>query len=205
MNGVYLKAMVPPLINGIKELGSGHFMADRKRTHEFRDPIHTFIKADNRERQIIASAPFQRLRNIHQLALTYMVYPGETHRRFEHSLGVMDLAGRVFDVITNPEKHPLRLGKSILPDRNDLRIGDVRSGPPPCATTSDICLFPMRPRTRTRRDGNLRRQKSPDASPAAHAAELNRLKPHIDLMYSSRCRSRSGSAKNSLSGSIASS
>ena len=95
-------------------------MADRKRTHEFRDPIHTFIKADNRERQIIASAPFQRLRNIHQLALTYMVYPGATHRRFEHSLGVMDLAGRVFDVITNPENIRFGSVESILPDRNDL-------------------------------------------------------------------------------------
>jgi HD superfamily phosphohydrolase len=32
--------------------------------------------------------------------MTYMVYPGATHKRFEHSLGVMELAGRAFDAIT---------------------------------------------------------------------------------------------------------
>lgn len=95
-------------------------MADRKRTHEFRDPIHTFIKVDSRERQVIASAPFQRLRNIHQLALTYMVYPGATHRRFEHSLGVMELAGRVFDVITNRENIRFDSVAAILPDEGEL-------------------------------------------------------------------------------------
>lgn len=31
-----------------------------------------------------------------------LLYPGATHRRFEHSLGVMELASRVYDVITNP-------------------------------------------------------------------------------------------------------
>ena len=75
----------------------------RKTIHEIRDPIHVFIKIDDDERSILDSRAFQRLRHIHQLAMTYLVYPGATHRRFEHSLGVMELAGRVFDVITHPE------------------------------------------------------------------------------------------------------
>jgi uncharacterized protein len=74
-----------------------------KNVHEIRDPIHVFIRVDSDERKVIDSRPFQRLRHIHQLALTYLVYPGATHRRFEHSLGVMELAGRVFDVITRPD------------------------------------------------------------------------------------------------------
>jgi HD superfamily phosphohydrolase len=65
-----------------------------KHMHEIRDPIHVFIKLDSDERKVLNSRPFQRLRHIHQLALTYLVYPGATHRRFEHSLGVMELAGR---------------------------------------------------------------------------------------------------------------
>ena len=69
--------------------------------HEIRDPIHVFVRLDDHERAVLASTPIQRLRHIHQLAMSYMVYPGATHRRFEHSLGVMELAGRVFDVITS--------------------------------------------------------------------------------------------------------
>lgn len=71
-----------------------------KSQHEFRDPIHGFITMQTVERAVVDSWPFQRLRDIHQLAMTYLVYPGATHRRFEHSLGVMELASRVFDTIT---------------------------------------------------------------------------------------------------------
>ena len=70
--------------------------------HEIRDPIHVFVRLDDAEREVLDSAPLQRLRHIHQLALTYLVYPGATHKRFEHSLGVMELASRIFDVVTNP-------------------------------------------------------------------------------------------------------
>ncbi len=68
--------------------------------HEFRDPIHGFISLSREERRVVDSWPFQRLRHIHQLAMTYLVYPGATHKRFEHSLGVMELASRVYRVIT---------------------------------------------------------------------------------------------------------
>jgi HD superfamily phosphohydrolase len=74
-----------------------------KQFHEIRDPIHVFVRMDSDEREVINSRPFQRLRYIHQLALTYLVYPGATHRRFEHSLGVMELADRVFAVVTRAE------------------------------------------------------------------------------------------------------
>ena len=74
-----------------------------KNFHEIRDPIHVFVRLDSDERKVLDSRPFQRLRHIHQLALTYLVYPGATHKRFEHSLGVMELAGRVFDVVTSTD------------------------------------------------------------------------------------------------------
>lgn len=68
---------------------------------EVRDPVHVFARYDEDERRVIDSPPVQRLRHLHQLAMTYLVYPGASHKRFEHSLGVMELAGRVFDILTD--------------------------------------------------------------------------------------------------------
>ncbi|MEO8380190.1 MAG: HD domain-containing protein, partial [Acidobacteriota bacterium] len=87
-----------------------------KYEHEIRDPIHTFIRVSSDERRVIDSRAFQRLRDIHQLALTYMVYPGATHRRFEHCLGVMDLAGRVFDVIVRQDHRADAVRQYFPPD-----------------------------------------------------------------------------------------
>lgn len=86
-----------------------------KHIHEIRDPIHVFVSVNSHERRVLDSRPFQRLRHIHQLALSSLVYPGATHKRFEHSLGVMELAGRVFDIVTRQDKvtDPI---KEVLPE-----------------------------------------------------------------------------------------
>ena len=65
--------------------------------NRIRCPIHGFIRFSENERQIIDDPHFRRLRWIRQLALTELVYPGATHTRFEHSLGVMEVASRIFD------------------------------------------------------------------------------------------------------------
>ncbi len=69
------------------------------KTYEIRDPIHGFIELNEWERDIVNHTVFQRLRRIRQLGLTDMVYPGAMHTRFEHSLGVMYVATRMFDEI----------------------------------------------------------------------------------------------------------
>ncbi len=43
-----------------------------KEYHEIRDPLHIFIRLDSDERKVLDSYPFQRLRYIHQLALSYL-------------------------------------------------------------------------------------------------------------------------------------
>jgi len=86
-----------------------------KHIHEIRDAIHVFARLDSDERKVLDSRPFQRLRNIHQLALTHLVYPGATHTRFEHSLGVMELADRAYRVITAKENVKGSAGSVVPP------------------------------------------------------------------------------------------
>ncbi|MEG0784990.1 MAG: HD domain-containing protein [Christensenella sp.] len=90
--------------------------------YQFRDPIHGLIDVSEGELEIINSAPFQRLRSIHQLATTYLVYHGAEHTRFGHSIGVMHLTSRVFDSVV--AKAPLLFSED--PDENEHRISWYR-------------------------------------------------------------------------------
>jgi HD superfamily phosphohydrolase len=75
--------------------GIGHSGGLELAKRDIRDPVHGFITIDDTECEIIDSGPFQRLRGIHQLALARQLYPGATHSRFEHSLGVYHIASRM--------------------------------------------------------------------------------------------------------------
>ena len=116
-----------------------------KNTHEIRDPIHVFIRLDSDERRVLDSSPLQRLRNVHQLAMSYLVYPGATHNRLEHSLGAMELASQIFDVVTSDENIHSSV-KEILPElgsKTSLPTGNESSAWLPCATTLDTFRFHM--------------------------------------------------------------
>ena len=75
------------------------------------DPIHGFIRFGDLEKQVIDSTPFQRLRYIHQMAVAYLVYPGATHSRFEHSLGVMELVTRIYNTLIEGRNQVVDLKK----------------------------------------------------------------------------------------------
>ena len=76
------------------------------------DPVHGFIRFGVLEQKLIDSIPFQRLRYIHQMGTAYLVYPGATHTRFEHSLGVMELAGRIYATLIGPHNQVVSLDKT---------------------------------------------------------------------------------------------
>ncbi|XP_056453178.1 deoxynucleoside triphosphate triphosphohydrolase SAMHD1-like [Gadus chalcogrammus] len=61
----------------------------------FNDPIHGHIELHPLLVKIIDTPQFQRLRNIKQLGGVYYVFPGASHNRFEHSIGVGYLAGEL--------------------------------------------------------------------------------------------------------------
>ncbi len=67
------------------------------------DALHGFIRLHPEEECILDSSAFQRLRFVHQVGPTYLLYPGATHTRFEHSLGVMELATRIFHTLFSLE------------------------------------------------------------------------------------------------------
>ena len=64
---------------------------------EIRDPVHGSIHILDEEIPIIRDEFFQRLRNIKQLGFSEFVFPGATHTRFIHSIGVMNIASSAFD------------------------------------------------------------------------------------------------------------
>lgn len=64
------------------------------------DPVHGFISISYPLAfKIIEHPYFQRLRHIRQLGLTYLVYPGANHTRFQHALGSMHLMALAIDVL----------------------------------------------------------------------------------------------------------
>ena len=73
---------------------------DLNRSQKIYDAVHGFIRFNELERMVIDSEPFQRLHHIHQLGIAFIVYPGATHTRFEHSLGAMELATQIFERIS---------------------------------------------------------------------------------------------------------
>ncbi|MCB1108337.1 MAG: HD domain-containing protein [Chlamydiia bacterium] len=63
------------------------------------DRVHGFIHFNELENLLLSSIPMQRLYHIRQLGVAFLVYPGGTHSRFEHSIGVMELATRIYDQV----------------------------------------------------------------------------------------------------------
>ena len=57
-----------------------------------RIPPELDVPMPDRVLRLIDSAPFRRLTRVRQLGLVALVYPGATHSRFEHSIGVYRMA-----------------------------------------------------------------------------------------------------------------
>lgn len=78
-----------------------------------RDPVHGLIMFGGRDPRgnetdriawrLLNTREFQRLRRIRQLGFSDTVYPGATHSRFSHSIGVYHVARRLLDVIAREQ------------------------------------------------------------------------------------------------------
>ncbi|MBN2208953.1 MAG: HD domain-containing protein [Candidatus Coatesbacteria bacterium] len=138
-------------------------------TRGVRDPIHGFIRFSPLEKDIIDHPAFQRLRRIQQLGFSSMVYPGARHTRFDHSIGVMHLAGQMFDAIAGSEKGRDTLsqvlgraeGREAVKDRFRaiLRLAALLHdvGHPPFSHASDE-VMPQKRVIKVMRDGQEARE-----------------------------------------------
>ena len=76
---------------------TGYFQNKRKIIN---DPVYGFINIpDDLIFDLMEHPWFQRLRRIRQLGLTFYVYPGAGHTRFQHALGSTYLMNNALDVI----------------------------------------------------------------------------------------------------------
>ncbi|KAL7241010.1 hypothetical protein ACSBR2_006601 [Camellia fascicularis] len=76
-------------------------MEDPRSSKPVHDNVHGNIYLDQLSLKFIDTEQFQRLRDLKQLGVTHLVYPGAVHSRFEHSLGVYWLACEAIHRIKN--------------------------------------------------------------------------------------------------------
>jgi HD superfamily phosphohydrolase len=92
-------------------------MSETNQFRVIRDPLWNTIRLDPSALRIIDTAAFQRLRYIRQLGFAHLVYPGATHTRFDHAVGVYHLARTALRLLK--ERAPLPdevwAGEELIP------------------------------------------------------------------------------------------
>lgn len=71
-----------------------------------RDPVHNLIEFDGGEFEqtcwkVLQTRPMQRLRRVKQLGFSEFTYPGASHSRLAHCIGVFNTARQLSDVVRN--------------------------------------------------------------------------------------------------------
>jgi HD superfamily phosphohydrolase len=82
------------------------------------DAIHGDIRLKPLECRVIDTASFQRLRHLKQLQFGHVTYPGATHTRFAHSVGVLGIMARITQIA--------RDALSLTPEQvEDIRLAGL--------------------------------------------------------------------------------
>ncbi|MEZ0290226.1 MAG: HD domain-containing protein [Sulfolobales archaeon] len=98
-------------------------MSSERDSKKIFDEVHGYINLDPLALKIISLPIFQRLRRIKQLGVAEYVYPGATHTRFSHSLGVYHLMKSIVNMFRDyiePDKIPLLHVAALLHDIGHL-------------------------------------------------------------------------------------
>ena len=100
----------------------------RREVQRVRDPVHGLIvfgggsdpyqnETDLIAWRLLNTREFQRLRRIRQLGFSDLVFPGATHSRFAHSIGVYHVARQLVDVVERRQ-----LEQDEQPDKERARV-----------------------------------------------------------------------------------
>lgn len=124
-------------------------MTRSERKYRTRCPIHGVIEFNELEKRIVDHPFCQRLRHISQLGFGGYVYLGATHHRLGHSMGMMHLAGKVFDRIVEVDEedwHDWYRAEDIAWFRQILRLAALLhdSGHPPFSHSAEKVLPPVK-------------------------------------------------------------
>lgn len=72
------------------------------RIRQVTDSVHGTIFISELEHRMMSTPFFYRLHDVYQSSTVYMTFPSNRTKRYEHSLGTMELAGQMFyAAITN--------------------------------------------------------------------------------------------------------
>ncbi len=103
---------------------------DSSESDILRDPVHNYIIVNKKEKKLIDTEPVQRLRYLKQTPSASFVYPGANHTRFEHSLGVCHLVGKIANSLENSSSIPnLHWKEDVQKARIAALLHDVGHGP----------------------------------------------------------------------------
>ena len=74
----------------------------RGKVRQITDSIHGTIYVSELEYELMSTPYFYRLHDVYQSSTVYMTFPSNRTKRYEHSLGTMELAGQMFySAVTN--------------------------------------------------------------------------------------------------------
>ncbi len=96
---------------------------------QIHDPIHGTIVITPLMKMIIDTPKLQRVRELKQLDASYFVFPSATHTRFEHSIGVSHLAGKLMETLQKNQPRLQISPREIEVTRIAGLIHDIGHGP----------------------------------------------------------------------------
>lgn len=104
-----------------------HPVLPLKRSKILHDNLWGTNRFSWRELALIDSPILQRLRDIHQTGLAFQTYMSARHTRFEHSIGVVTIASKIFDALWRRDRGTIStIIKALGPDNVESSVFRLR-------------------------------------------------------------------------------